>query len=50
MSKKEEREKIAEAVNEAIKEDIDFEKCCEDKGFTVCSSAEEGTGKKKANL
>ena len=45
MSKKEERAKLAKAV-----ESDDFKKCCEDMGFSVCSTAEEGKSKKKANI
>ena len=45
MSKKEERAKIVEAI-----QSDNFEEKCEELGFTICQSAEEGTGKKKANL
>ena len=45
MTKKEEREKIVEAIASE-----DFEEECEKLGFTICHSAEEGSGKKKANI
>ena len=45
MSKNEERSKIVEAMSSE-----NFEEKCEELGFTICQSAEEGTGKKKANL
>ncbi len=45
MDKKEEREKIAKVI-----ESDNFITECEKQGFTVCSSSEEGTGKKKANI
>jgi len=45
MSKKEERAKIVEVIDT-----IDFEKSCKDAGFTICNSAEESKGKKKANV
>ena len=43
MPKKEERARIAEAVKSE-----DFEKECENDGFTVCYGAEESKSKKKA--
>lgn len=45
MSKKEERAKIVEAM-----QSDNFIEACKDMGFTVCANAEEGKGKKKANL
>jgi len=45
MSKKDERAKIVEAM----KSD-NFEEECKNQGFTICNSAEEVKGKKKANL
>lgn len=45
MTKEDERKRIAEAVKAP-----DFEKACEDLGFSVCNTAEEGKGKKKANI
>ncbi len=50
MSKKNERARISEAINEAIKEDVDFEEACEADGFTVCCDSEDGKKKKKANV
>ena len=45
MTKENERKKIVEAM----KSD-DFEKSCEEQGFTVCYTSEEAKGKKKANI
>ena len=45
MSKNIERAKIIKAI-----ESNNFEKCCKEQGFSVCSNAEENKSKKKANL
>lgn len=45
MTKTDERKRIAEAVKAP-----NFEKACEEQGFTVCYSAEEAKTKKKANI
>jgi len=45
MSKKEERAKIAKVIASE-----NFEKSCEELGFTVCYGAEESKSKKKANI
>lgn len=45
MTKEEERKKIVEAIKSS-----DFEKSCEDAGFSVCSTAEESKTKKRANV
>lgn len=45
MPKNEERAKIVRAM-----ESDNFEKCCEEQGFTVCNNAEENKSKKKGNI
>jgi len=45
MEKEAERKKLVEAVKSS-----NFEEECTKMGFTVCKAAEEGTGKKKANI
>lgn len=45
MTKEDERKRIAVAVKSP-----DFEKMCENLGFSVCNTAEEAKTKKKANI